>query len=424
MTASLSPPPFRYLPSPVLVPQPGVEWADTMVLNPTLIDEPGTGRLHMLFRSTGPWPRARQPRKPLPYPIFLGYAQSVDGGESWNADFSRPCLTPRLAVEREEIHTVNRAGESVVNYANGCLEDPRLFRLDGKCYATVACRLFPPGPYWANDSPMQCAPDWARDGKHNFGRAASENLTVSVLYEINLKALAAGDYEAASRYVTHLTNPEQGDNRDVVLFPEKVRLGGKHQFLSLHRPMQPGCYGDEYSGLPPGIFMAAAESLGDFPTARAQHRLLAGPLFPWEGDRIGSSWTPIALGDDEWLLPYHGKQDAIVGYTQSFMILKAGEDGWPRVIHRCPERLMVARQEWELQGRFPTPCLFTCGGIVLDGNLLMSYGAADTVCGLAWVDFSALIVFLRQFDANGLSNADGNAPSSRSSTVATLTSSL
>ncbi|MFA7345444.1 MAG: hypothetical protein WC003_14175 [Terrimicrobiaceae bacterium] len=399
MNTSLPSPAIHYSPHPVLVPQPGVEWADTMVLNPTVIDEPGTRRLHMLFRASGPWPQARIPGKPLPYPIFLGYAHSDDGGRSWEADFSRPCLAPRLATAPEALRIAGRSGNSVVNHANGCIEDPRLFRLDGKCYVTTACRLFPAGPYWEKDSPMQCAPDWAAEDAHALGRAARENLTVSVLFEVRLDALSAGQYDDAFRYVAHLTDPARGDNRDVVLFPEKLRIEGRERYVALHRPKESDGYCE--AGLPPSIFAAASDSLEEFPAPSTRHRLVAAPLFEWEGDRIGASWTPIRLGEDEWLLPCHGKQDAKVGYTQSFMILKTDGDGWPCVAHRCPVRLMFARQKWELKGRFPTPCLFTCGGVVLDGELIMTYGAADTVCGLAWANFDELVRIVRQFDENG-----------------------
>ena len=116
---------------------------------------------------------------------------------------------------------------------------------------------------------------------------------------------------------------------------------------------------------------------------------------------MGASWVPIDLGGGEWLLPYHGKQDTKIGYTQSFMILKPGADGWPVVAHRCPTRLMYAQQAWELEGRFTTPCIFTCGGIVRDNKLIMTYGAADTVAGVAWVDFAELVGYVRSFDAHG-----------------------
>lgn len=402
MLSSPQPPQFQYLSQPLLTPQPDVPWADTMVLNPTLIDEPGENRLHMLFRATGPWPSARQSGKPLPYPIFLGYASSIDGGNVWRADFSRPCLTPTLATDLRQLQMIDRYGREVVNFSNGCIEDPRLFRLDGKCYMTAACRLFPPGPYWESDVPTQCAPDWANDNKHCLGRAASENVTVAVLFELDVAALAAGNYDEGSRYVTHLTDPELGDNRDVVLFPEKFYIEGKEQYLCLHRPMEPEKYDGKYVGLSPSIFMAAAEKVEDLASCLAEHRLLARSVFPWEGNRIGASWTPIALGKGEWLLPYHGKQNAEVGYTQSFMILEPGKDGWPSVKHRCSERLMYAQQAWELNGRFHTPCLFTCGGIVRNGTLIMSYGAADTVVGIAWVNFESLVGYIRRFDANGV----------------------
>jgi len=393
----------RTLDAPVLTPQPGCPWADTMLLNPTVIDEPGSNRLHMLFRATGAWPQAGNPGQPLPYPIFLGYAFSDDGGLSWNADFSRPCLAPHLATAEEEIKITDRNGRRVVNHANGAIEDPRLFRLAGQLYLTTACRMFPPGPYWEQDEPTQCAPGWATEPGGRLGRAARENVTVSVLWEVNLLRLAAGDYSGAFTYVTHLTDPELGENRDVFLFPEKWEIEGERCFVCLHRPFQPGGYGAEFSKTRPSIFVAAATTLADLPTARAKHRRLAAPELPWENDRIGASWVPLPLGSDQWLLPYHGKQDQTVGYTQSFMIVGLDQHGWPEVLHRCGDRLMFARKKWELEGRFKTPCLFTCGGIVLGEELLMSYGAADTVAGVAWINFPSLVARVRQFDRNGQS---------------------
>ena len=400
-------PDFHYSTEPLLVPRPGAAWADTMVLNPSIIHH--AGAYHMVFRATGPWPQAQQPGKPLPYPIFLGYAKSENRGKDWQADFSRPCLAPRLAMSPEGLFLSDPLGNSVVNYANGCIEDPRLFSLEGKHYLTAACRLFPPGPYWENDAPMQCAPEWAGRSREPFGRAARENLTVSVLFAVHLDRLSGGHYEEAFQYAGHLTDPERGDNRDVVVFPGRMRIDGAWSYVQLHRPKEGVRYESSRAGLPPSIFVAVSESLSGFPTPATRHRLLASPLFDWEGDRIGASWTPMDLGDGEWLLPYHGKQNAEVGYTQSFMILREGSDGWPRVVHRCPERLMYARQKWELEGRFPTPCLFTCGGLVDEGQLLMSYGAADTVCGQARVQFDSLIRFVRQFDALGNRSWEGRA---------------
>lgn len=397
-------PSIETLDAPVLRPQPGVPWAETTLLNPAIIDEPGTSRIHMLFRASGPWAQAQRPGQPIPYPIFLGYAWSDDAGVTWQADLSRPALAPALEVAPEKMFIRRRDGREVVNHANGCIEDPRLFRLDGRLYCSTACRMFPPGPYWENDDPMQCAPEWAREGTLGFDRAAAENVTVTVLWEVDLPALRSGDYERAFCYVTHLTDPERGDNRDAFLLPRPLLVGGSSRYLCLHRPADSGQYDASLLGLPPSIFLASASRLEDLPLAGCtEHRLLAQPELPWEGTRIGASWVPIPLENGEWLLPYHGKLDGPLGYTQSFMILEPGPDGWPAVKNRCPDRLMVARKDWELAGIFPTPCVFTCGGLVLDGRLLMTYGAADTVAGAAWTDFDALVARVRCFDPHGQS---------------------
>lgn len=392
---------IRHSPAPILEPQPGAPWAQTMVLNPAIEREPGSSTLHMLFRATGPGPRSPADGRPAPYPIYLGYARSDDGGHTWDADFSRPALAPALAETPDALWVQSAAGERVVNFANGCIEDPRLTWLGGKLYLAVACRLFPPGPYWEHDDPLQCAPAWAREPGHGFGRAATENLTVSVLYEVDLARLAARDYDAAFHLIGPLTDPERGDNRDAFLFPERLRIDGRLQYVAVHRPREAGHYG-EAADAPPSIFLAAADRLEDLATPRARHILLAKGCLPWEGNRVGGSSPPIRIGEKQWLLPYHGKQDDRVGYTQSFMILEEDADGWPRLKHRCADRVLYPVLPWQQPRRFPIPCLFTCGAVVNDkGELVMSYGAADEVAGIAWVELAPLIERVRQFDAEG-----------------------
>jgi predicted GH43/DUF377 family glycosyl hydrolase len=395
-------PKFQYSKEPVLEPKPGCVWADEMVLNPAMIQDPAGKRIHMLFRASGPWPHMQRPGQPLPYPIFLGYACSDDGGHTWNPDFSRPALAPKLAMEIEDLFIETRDGHTVVNHSNGCIEDPRLFYLDGQLHLTVACRMFPPGPYWTGTALDCCVPAWAKQDQHSLGKAATSNVTVSVLYRVDLEKLAAGDYEQAFDYITHITDPERGDDRDAFLFPEKVLVGGRKRYLSLHRPWDPTLYEQGRGVKQPSIFLAAADDVRDLATDSAEQHLLATPLFDWEVSRIGASWPPVKIGDGEWLVPYHGKcEPGNVGYTQSFMILQESEKGFPVIKHRCSERLMYPTQNWELEGKFPTPCLFTCAGVQVGQELIMSYGAADTKAGIARVDFEQLIEHVRKFNARG-----------------------
>jgi beta-1,2-mannobiose phosphorylase / 1,2-beta-oligomannan phosphorylase len=391
---------FVCSPKPLLEPRPGCPWADTMVLNPAIVKHPASPRLHMLFRASGPWPQMQYPGRPLPYPIFLGYAFSDDGGNSWSADFSRPALAPAIKDQPEDLFITSALGHRVINHANGCIEDPRLFWLDGKLYLATACRMFPPGPYWINDEPTQCAPGWIL-GDHAFGRAVRENLTVTVLWQVDLNQLASKNYDSAFKYVCNITDPQRGDNRDTMLFPERLVIDGRRRYVALHRPMTPGLYGVPDAPPLPSMYLAVADSLDGLAGPNAQHDYLAGPLFEWEHSRVGASFPPIRISEDEWLVAYHGKQDAIVGYTQSFMILRERRHGFPAIVHRCSDRLMYAKQPWELAGKFKTPCLFSCAGEVIGDRLVISYGAADTKVGIASVDLKELIDHVRKFDAIG-----------------------
>jgi len=402
-------PQFIYLDKPVLEPQPGCDWADKMVLNPAIIKDPQSNTLHMLFRATGPWERKRREGCYPPYPIFLGYAKSEDNGLTWEADFSRPALSPALGYEEEELYTTNIRGERVRNYANGCIEDPRIFPIEDELYVTVACRPFPPGPYWLSDQDppvetrFQYVPEWIfqEDEQDPFIKTARSNDTVTVLYKLDLDKLKAGNYEAAFQYVCPLTEGHVSDNRDVFLFPNKMLIDNKLQYVMLHRPMNVKPFDPTGEVKTPSIYLAAAENIEEFASSKAKHQLLATSIFDWEDNRIGASWPPIAIDGQDWLVSYHGKKDAQFGYTQSFMIVREQENGFPAVVNRCSERVMYAEREWEMPSDYPTPCLFTTGGIVAGDQLIMSYGAADQKVGIAWVNYEELVSYIRSFDEHG-----------------------
>jgi len=392
---------ITYSKQPVLEPKEGCAWADTMVLNPALVLDPDGKTIHMLFRATGPWPQKNLHGKSDPYPIFLGYAKSIDGGESFEADFSRPALAPQLAYQESEMMIENLSGQRVLNYANGCIEDPRLFEVEGTLYLTVACRLFPPGPYWEGDKRRDNLPDWAEDENNPIGRLACRNDTVTVLYKVDLTQLATGNYERSFAYIGPLTDGNVCDNRDVFFFSKRFRIHGKNQLLMLHRPEFPDRFTVSRGVHKPAILLAAAPDFEAFSTAQAEHTLLAKSEFDWEEERIGASFPPIDLGGGEWLVSYHGKQLPDYGYTQSFMILQEREDSFPTIIHRMSQRLIYAQQEWELPDKFPCPCIFTTGAVLLDGMLIMGYGAADQKVGIAKVNFISLVEYVRQFDEHG-----------------------
>jgi predicted GH43/DUF377 family glycosyl hydrolase len=394
-------PVIRYSKEPVIVPQNGCHWADTMVLNPAIVKDPESDTIHMLFRATGPWPQKNLKGLSDPYPIFLGYAKSEDNGETWEVDFSRPALAPALEYEIDKMYIKDDQGNMEVNYANGCIEDPRIFLLEGEYYLTTACRMFPPGPYWEGDKRRDNLPDWALVKDNPFGTAAYNNDTTTVLFKLDLNKLKAKEYEDAFQYVCTLTDGNITDNRDVFFFPHKMKINDEYQYVMLHRPDNPDAF-DAGKGIhKPSMFLAAAKEVREFVTDKATHELLAVGIFDWEEERIGASFPPIPLRNGEWLVSYHGKKLPLIGYTQSFMILKEQENSLPRIIHRCSDRLMYAKQDWELPDKFACPCIFTTGGIVIEEELIMSYGAADQKVGIAWACFDEIVDYIRTFDAQG-----------------------
>ena len=375
-------------------PKPGCPWADKMVLNPAMIadpDDPDT--IHMLFRATGPWPQAKMPGHPMPYPIFLGYAVSHDRGKSWQCDFSRPAKPMAFKFDPADPPIIEDAfGRKVFDYTNGNVEDPRLFYFEGQLYSTMAGRPFPPGPYWEHDDPHQCVPD----GFEAFGKSVTENYTGTQLYKVDLNALKTGDYDHAFTFVCQLHDPEISDDRDVVLFPRRLEINGKKKIVCIHRPKWPWNYEIGKEVPAPSIFMAAGDSFADFSNGKAERVVYAQRKYPWEENRIGPSWAPMELEPGLWMLPYHGKQDDKVGYTQSFMLLKETGKGFPEIVARPAERLFYAEEPWELEGDFTIPCLFTCSGVLLDDGILrMGYGAADAKVGLLEVNFQELVDYLK-----------------------------
>ena len=49
----------------ILSPVENSDWASEMVLNPAIIEDPETKRIHMIFRATGPYPQARIEESPF-----------------------------------------------------------------------------------------------------------------------------------------------------------------------------------------------------------------------------------------------------------------------------------------------------------------------------------------------------------------------
>ena len=378
----------------ILSPVPDCPFASEMVLNPGLVADPKTGRLHMLVRVSGPCPEKQLPGCPMPFPIHFAYAWSDNGGKDWDFDLSRPALSPAIAYEEKDMWLVNGRGERVANYHNGCIEDPRLLFIEGECYCIIAARTFPAGPYWVHDDPVQCMPEWAKRADSPIGNQG--NVTTTVLYKVDLSALTAKEYDRAFSYVTDLTDPKNGEDRDVFIFPNKMKIDGKMQYVMIHRPHHP----DAYEGIEesrPSIVISAAEDLYSFAKGPAKRRVLYAPELDWQGDKVGGSTPPISMGNGEWLFNFHARKNESEGYAQSFMILRETENDFPEISHLYPKPWIVNEADFEQPHKFSIPCIFFTGIAKLEDKLLVSYGAADEFAAVMEIDYNKTVSILKNY---------------------------
>jgi predicted GH43/DUF377 family glycosyl hydrolase len=153
------------------------------------------------------------------------------------------------------------------------------------------------------------------------------------------------------------------ENKDVVLFPEKVG----DAYVALHRPMA-------RSFTPPQIWTARSQNLLEW----GHHQHLASGVFDWEGERIGAGPPPIRTKDG-WLTLHHGSArptDGNIGvYAGGALLLDLDDPN--RVLRRTPEPILTPAASYERNG-FVNEVVFPTGLVETGDTVLVYYGAADT----------------------------------------------
>jgi predicted GH43/DUF377 family glycosyl hydrolase len=108
----------------------------------------------------------------------------------------------------------------------------------------------------------------------------------------------------------------------------------------------------------------------------------------WDSAKIGAAGPPMEL-EDGWLLVYHGVDDDRT-YRLGAAILDKDDPG--KVRGRTDEPILEPREEYERFGQVPN-VVFSCGSVIVDEKLLISYGAADTVIGVASFSLDEILEF-------------------------------
>jgi beta-1,2-mannobiose phosphorylase / 1,2-beta-oligomannan phosphorylase len=327
----------RYAGNPILSPEPSHPWEDLAVFNPAAWYDPDKKEVLLLYRAAESHPE---------YKCYFGLAASKDGYH-----FDR--------VSDEPVFRPSGDG-----FDGATVQDPRMVKFGEYYYITYACRHYPFGQFWV---PKEKQLHRAAECPSDFPRYLRINATLTGL-------LLTKDFKTFIR-AGSLTDPLL-DDRDVILFPEKV--GGK--YVLLHRPLE--WVGPEYGTEYASAWISTAEDLFGF----RESRLLVKKKYDWESGKLGINTPPIKTRHG-WLTLYHA-----VGADKFYRLgaILLDLDDPSRVLHRTPRWIFEPEAPYEIEGYY-RGCVFPCGKVVIGRTLFVYYGAADKYVGVATCDLEELL---------------------------------
>ena len=327
---------IRYEGNPILSPNPANAWENLAVFNPAAWYEKERGLVLMLYRAAEAHPE---------YKCYFGLAVSNDG-----THFERVSDEPVI-------------GPSVEGFDGSTIQDPRMVKMGEWYYITYAARHFPFGQFWAPKAEQYRPPVCPED----FPRFLRKNATSTGL-------LLTKDFKTFIR-AGRLTDPLL-DDRDVVLFPEKV--GGK--YVMMHRPLE--WVGKKYGVTQASAWISTAKDLLGF----RRSKLLIKAKYDWEAGKLGVNTPPIKT-EHGWLTLYHAV-GADKYYRLGALLLDLEDPA--KVLHRTPEWIMQSEAEYEMEGYYQG-CVLPCGKVVIRETLFVYYGAADKYVCLATCPLEELL---------------------------------
>jgi len=325
--------------NPILQPRTGSPWDGAQVRNPAVIKH--NGKIHLIYTAAGDID--------IEHKLYLGHAVSSDG---FNFEFAG--AGPFAIPSKDEFDGFDAGG----------MEDPRAVKIDGRIYITYCARSV---PHWSfiEGERLKNPPSEGSTWTRNYRRGG---------------LLVTEDLESYTRMGPVTTDDHYDCN--IILFPE--RINGK--YVMLHRPSD--FKAEIESGAQAataGINICFSDDLlhwhDDVP--------LMKNVFPWETGKIGGATPPVKTPEG-WLTLYHAvekrpevcnwHQDYHFCYRTGVMLLDL-ED--PRkVLARAPAPILEPEAPFEKFGTVNN-VVFATGIIEASDELLIYYGAADTVVGVA-----------------------------------------
>lgn len=186
--------------------------------------------------------------------------------------------------------------------------------------------------------------------------------------------IATKDFSSFKRMDRPLIPP----NKDASLFPKTF----KGRYALIHRPI----VGDRTD-----IWISFSPDLKNWGDNRV---LIPAGHRSWDETKVGLGPQPIETTEG-WLIIYHGVRKTASGsiYRISMALLDLDT---LQLIHRSKEWVFGPKEDYERVGDVDD-VVFPCGAVVnkKTNELLIYYGAADSVVGLAIASLDEIIAYLK-----------------------------
>jgi predicted GH43/DUF377 family glycosyl hydrolase len=155
-------------------------------------------------------------------------------------------------------------------------------------------------------------------------------------------------------------------NKDAVILPGKV--DGK--YVMYHR-------------IEPSICVAYSDDLKQWHGFKS---IMEPRDKMWDSLKIGAAGTPIELNEG-WLFIYHGVDHAKNYSLGAALLDKSNPE---KVLFRSEKPILTPCEGYECVGQVPN-VVFSCGNVLLDDQLILYYGGADSVLCAASCDLNELL---------------------------------
>jgi predicted GH43/DUF377 family glycosyl hydrolase len=155
-------------------------------------------------------------------------------------------------------------------------------------------------------------------------------------------------------------------NKDAALFPQKFN----GDYVLFHR-------------LEPDLCIARSNDLRRW----YDLKFVLGPREKgWDAWKVGAAGPPFLINEG-WLLIYHGVSADRVYSLGTVLLDKNNPE---QVLYRSEAPFLTPTEDYERFGKVPN-VVFSCGQVMMDDQLLIYYGAADSSLCVATVDLAELL---------------------------------